>query len=271
MKALPVTAVLAGSALVFALTVAILLGAWSAVRAERLADRVILGIFLVIQSAPSFWVALLLLAVVAVGTGLFPSVGYVGPVSLVLPALALIALFTQVVRNCVPAVWSGDMATAAAALRHAGPRAVQAVDAGGAADHSDCHRHRHRRRPRAAAQGGRDARERGSAVGLPDAGAGAAFGGQRVAIARAQVLNLLADLRPDRGLSCLAVSHDLSVLRFLSHGVGMMLGDRIVERGSVERVTTAPEHDDMRRLPEAAPTIARSLDRWAAKTESQNV
>jgi peptide/nickel transport system permease protein len=128
MKALPVTAVLAGSALVFALAVAIPLGAWSAVRAERLADRVILGIFLVIQSAPSFWVALLLLAVVAVGTGLFPSEGYVGPVSLVLPALALIALFTQVLR------------------------ALQAVDAVGAADHPD--RHRHRRRPRAAAQGG---------------------------------------------------------------------------------------------------------------------
>ncbi|MHA7869593.1 MAG: ABC transporter ATP-binding protein [Salipiger thiooxidans] len=88
---------------------------------------------------------------------------------------------------------------------------------------------------------------------------------------RAQVLNLLADLRPDRGLSCLAVSHDLSVLRFLSHGVGVMLGDRIVARGSVERVTTAPDHDDTRRLLEAAPTIARSLDRWAAKTESQNV
>jgi peptide/nickel transport system ATP-binding protein len=88
---------------------------------------------------------------------------------------------------------------------------------------------------------------------------------------RAQVLNLLADLRPDRGLSCLAVSYDLSDLRFLSHGVGMMLGDPIVERGSVERVTTAPEHDDPRRLRAAAPTIARSLDRWAAKTESQNV
>ncbi|MCA0848614.1 ABC transporter permease subunit [Salipiger thiooxidans] len=269
MKALPVTAVLAGSALVFALAVAIPLGAWSAVRAERLADRVILGIFLVIQSAPSFWVALLLLAVVAVGTGLFPSEGYVGPVSLVLPAPALIALFTQVVRNSVLSAWSGNVATAAAAHRHAGLHALQAVEAGGAADHPD--RHRHRRRPRAARQGGRDARERGSAVELPDAGAGAAFGGQRVAIARAQVLNLLADLRPDRGLSCLAVSHDLSVLRFLSHGVGMMLGGRIVERGSVERVTTAPEHDDTRRLLEAAPTIARSLDRWAAKTESQNV
>lgn len=49
MKARPFTA-----ALVFALAVAILLGAWSAVRAERLADRVILGISLVIQSAPDF-------------------------------------------------------------------------------------------------------------------------------------------------------------------------------------------------------------------------
>ncbi|EEX12133.1 ABC transporter, nucleotide binding/ATPase protein [Citreicella sp. SE45] len=79
---------------------------------------------------------------------------------------------------------------------------------------------------------------------------------------RAQVLNLLADRRRDRGLGYLAVSHDLSVLRFLSHDVGVMHGGRIVERGSVERVTPAPEHDDTRRLPEAAATIARSLDRW---------
>lgn len=71
MKARPFTAALAGSALVFVLAVAIPLGAWSAVRAERLADRMILGISPVFQSAPNFWVALLLLTVVAEGTGSF--------------------------------------------------------------------------------------------------------------------------------------------------------------------------------------------------------
>lgn len=116
LKALPFTAALAGTALAFALMVAIPLGAWAAVRADRLADRVILGICLIFQSAPNFWVALLLLTVVATGTGLFPAVGYVGPISLVLPALALalplIALFAQVVRGSVHASLSGDMATA---------------------------------------------------------------------------------------------------------------------------------------------------------------
>lgn len=116
MKALPFTAALSGSALLLALLIAVPLGALAAVRAERLTDRLVLGLCLLFQSAPNFWVALLLLTVVAVGTGIFPAVGYVGPISLVLPAVALslplIALFAQVVRNAVLVAASGDMATA---------------------------------------------------------------------------------------------------------------------------------------------------------------
>ncbi len=116
MNALPYTAALAGAALAIALAVSLPAGVVSAMRADRPVDRIILGICLVFQSAPNFWLALLLLSLVAVKTGLFPTVGYVGPVSLILPAftlsLSLIAILTQVLRNALVDVLRSDMATA---------------------------------------------------------------------------------------------------------------------------------------------------------------
>ena len=116
LHALPYTAMLAGCALGFALAIALPLGILSAIRADRWLDRMILGFCLVLQSSPNFWVALLLLSGVAVKTGLFPTVGFVGPLSLALPAVALsvslIAVLAQVVRNAIVVVLKTDMVTA---------------------------------------------------------------------------------------------------------------------------------------------------------------
>lgn len=116
LHALPFTAMLAGCALGLALAIALPLGILSAIRADRWLDRLILGFCLVLQSSPNFWVALLLLSGVAVKTGLFPTVGFVGPLSLALPAVALsislIAVLAQVVRNALVAVLKTDMVTA---------------------------------------------------------------------------------------------------------------------------------------------------------------
>ena len=114
--ALPYTAALASGALALALLLAIPLGILSAVFADRPLDRAILGFCLILQSSPNFWVALLLLSSVAVKTGLFPTVGFVGPISLVLPAVALsvslIAVLSQVVRNSLVDVLRTEMTTA---------------------------------------------------------------------------------------------------------------------------------------------------------------
>lgn len=116
MNALPYTATLAAATVLIALMIAMPLGIISAVKTDSWLDRVILGICLIFQSAPNFWIALLLLSLVAIGTGLFPAVGYEGPISLVLPAIALslslIAILTQVLRNALVDVLRSEMVTA---------------------------------------------------------------------------------------------------------------------------------------------------------------
>lgn len=59
---------------------------------------------------------------------------------------------------------------------------------------------------------------------------------------QAQVLNLLGDLRERLGISYLFISHNLAVVRHIADEVAVMKDGLFVERGSVERVFTRPEH-----------------------------
>ncbi|MEI4472402.1 ABC transporter ATP-binding protein [Frigidibacter sp. MR17.24] len=65
---------------------------------------------------------------------------------------------------------------------------------------------------------------------------------------QAQVLNLLVDLQAERGLAMLFVSHDLDVIRYVSHEVAVMYLGRIVEAGPVEQVWRDPQHPYTRAL-----------------------
>lgn len=59
---------------------------------------------------------------------------------------------------------------------------------------------------------------------------------------QAQILNLLHDLSTELNLTVLFISHDLSVVRHLSHRVAVMYLGRVVEIGECERTFERPRH-----------------------------
>lgn len=65
---------------------------------------------------------------------------------------------------------------------------------------------------------------------------------------QAHVLELLIELQQRTGVAYLFVSHDLSVIRHISHDVIVLLRGRIVEEGPVDEVTERPRHDYVKRL-----------------------
>ncbi len=69
----------------------------------------------------------------------------------------------------------------------------------------------------------------------------------------AGLLELLADLRDDRGLTALVVTHDLAVVRQLSDRVVVMAVGRVVEEAPTEALFTAPAHPYTRALLAAVP------------------
>jgi len=73
---------------------------------------------------------------------------------------------------------------------------------------------------------------------------------------QAQIVDLLRELQARYGLAYLFISHDLKVVRALSHEILVMKDGEIVEAGSTERVMTAPEHPYTRALMAAAFDLA---------------
>ncbi|RKR73759.1 ATP-binding cassette domain-containing protein [Frondihabitans australicus] len=72
---------------------------------------------------------------------------------------------------------------------------------------------------------------------------------------RAQILQLLRELRDERGLAMLIVSHDLGLVNHLADRVAVMRAGRIVEQGATEAVLRAPKDPYTRALIAAVPTL----------------
>jgi microcin C transport system ATP-binding protein len=72
---------------------------------------------------------------------------------------------------------------------------------------------------------------------------------------QAQILKLLKDLQARLGMAMLFITHDLGIVRKIADRVCVMKEGKIVERGAVERVFTAPEHPYTRELLAAEPKL----------------
>jgi oligopeptide/dipeptide ABC transporter ATP-binding protein len=70
---------------------------------------------------------------------------------------------------------------------------------------------------------------------------------------RAQIINLLADLQTQTGVAYLFISHDLSVVRHVSHEIAVMYLGRIVEAGPAATIYAAPRHPYTQLLLSAIP------------------
>ena len=70
---------------------------------------------------------------------------------------------------------------------------------------------------------------------------------------RAQVLNLLADLKADFGLTYVLISHDLSVVRHVADDLMIMYLGRVVEAGTSAEIFARPRHPYTQALLSATP------------------
>ncbi|HXZ06832.1 MAG TPA: ABC transporter ATP-binding protein, partial [Paraburkholderia sp.] len=68
---------------------------------------------------------------------------------------------------------------------------------------------------------------------------------------QAQILNLIADLQCDHGLSILFITHDLSVVSYLADRIAVMVHGELIETGDAAQILDAPEHPYTRRLLDA--------------------
>lgn len=84
---------------------------------------------------------------------------------------------------------------------------------------------------------------------------------------QAQVLNLLVDLRDEFKLTYIFISHDLSVVKFISDRIAVMNAGKIVEMDTSNELYDAPKDDYTRRLINAIPT--GTLDAIRARTKER--
>ena len=71
----------------------------------------------------------------------------------------------------------------------------------------------------------------------------------------AQIVNLLAQLQREFGLTYLFISHSMPIVRYLATRIAVMQRGELVEIGPTEQITTAPQHPYTRSLLAATPDL----------------
>ncbi len=70
---------------------------------------------------------------------------------------------------------------------------------------------------------------------------------------QSQILNLLADLQQEMGLSYLFISHDMAVIHHICDRIAVMYNGKIVEEGSRDEIIKSPRHEYTQALLSAVP------------------
>jgi peptide/nickel transport system ATP-binding protein len=77
---------------------------------------------------------------------------------------------------------------------------------------------------------------------------------------QAQVLNLLNRLKKDFGFTYIFISHDLSVVRFMSDRILVMYNGKHVELGDADEIFNNPQNDYTKKLINAIPNLNKSVE-----------
>ena len=90
-----------------------------------------------------------------------------------------------------------------------------------------------------------------------------------------QILNLLLDLQREHNLTYLFITHDLSVVRYVSHKVVVLYGGQIMEEGPTEAIFGSPRHPYthtlLSALPVPDPVVQRAKRGLEIRTEPPSV
>jgi peptide/nickel transport system ATP-binding protein len=78
---------------------------------------------------------------------------------------------------------------------------------------------------------------------------------------QAQILELLARLQRERGLSIVFITHDMGVIAQVADSVAVMYAGEVVERASVERLFDQPKHPYTQGLLQSIPGLTGNVDR----------
>ncbi|NUU25667.1 MAG: ABC transporter ATP-binding protein, partial [Streptomycetaceae bacterium] len=87
---------------------------------------------------------------------------------------------------------------------------------------------------------------------------------------QARVLDLFIDIQRRTGVAYLFITHDLAVVRYISHRVNVLYRGEDIETGTAETVTSAPEHPYTRKLLLASP-VADPVEQQKRRAERRRL
>jgi ABC-type glutathione transport system ATPase component len=87
---------------------------------------------------------------------------------------------------------------------------------------------------------------------------------------QARILDLLLEIQERTGVAYLFITHDLSVVRAMSHRIAVMLHGEVVELGDARQISDAPTHPYTQRLQLAAP-VADPVAQETRRIERQRL